>query len=180
MQILAPGNSRRARTRRSGRSKGHGRVLSGGFTLVEILLVLLIAGILSTTVLSTLSFRQASSKEEAERLARLIEHAEVMATSLGSPIGLDLVAGQYEFLRWTGTWSEMEPRQMFGRYQLPDGIAMESLADPDTRQAAPRILRFPPTGYPPAFGIRVIGAGHAWLVKGNLAGRVVVESEDSP
>lgn len=168
MQILAPGNSSQALR------------LSGGFTLVEILLVLLIAGILSTTVLSTLSFRQASSKDEAERIAKLIEHAQVMAASFGSPVGLSLSDGHYEFLRWTGTWTPMEPKQkMFDRYQLPDGISIELQADPDSRQAAPRIIRFPPAGYPPAFGIRVSGAGHEWLVRGNLAGRVSVENKEA-
>jgi type II secretion system protein H len=167
MRTLAPGSYSRLQR------------LSGGFTLVEILVVLLIAGIFVGTVMPTLSFRQASSKDEAERVARLIEHAQVMARSLGSPIGLEVAAGQYEFLRWTGTWSAMESGYLSGRYQLPADIVMEPQADPDSGQAAPRIIRFPPTGYPPAFGIRVIGSGHAWLVRGNLAGRVAVENKDS-
>jgi type II secretion system protein H len=151
----------------------------GGFTLVEMLLVLLIAGILSVAVLPTLSFRKASAKDEAERLASLIEHAEVMATSLGTPLGLDISAGQYEFLRWTGTWSAMEPGNLFGRHQLAEGIAMEPQADPRSGQAAPRIIRFPPTGYPSTFRISVTGSGTAWLVSGNLAGRVLVENRDT-
>lgn len=169
MQTSAPGSYSGSLSRR----------LSGGFTLVEVLLVLLIAGIIASATLPTLSFRQASSRDEAERLARLIEHAEVMATSLGSPIGLEVSAGQYEFLRWTGTWSPMEAEPLLGRYQLPADMSMEPQADPDTGQAAPRVIRFPPAGYPSAFGIRVAGGGHAWLVKGNLAGRVAVENKDS-
>ena len=181
MQTLAPGSYSQFQRRSGGLIGGLIGKVSSGFTLVEILLVLLIAGILATAVLSTLSFRQASSKDEAERLAKLIEHAQVMATSLGSPIGLDLsAAGQYEFLRWMGTWSAMDSEHLFARHQLPEGISMEVQADPDTGQAAPRIIRFPPTGYPPAFGIRVSGSGHAWLVRGNLAGRLFVENKDSP
>ena len=166
MQTLAPGSYSRLQP------------LSGGFTLVEILLVLLIAGILASTVLTTLSFRQASSQDEAERLAQLIEHAQIMATSLGSPIGLEVSASRYEFLRWSGTWSPMESGHLSGRYQLPANISMEAQADPVSGHAAPRLIRFPSAGYPPAFGIRVIGAGHAWLVRGNLAGRVAVENMD--
>lgn len=171
MRTLVPGSySRRQR---------NGRGLSRGFTLVEVLIVLLIAGILASVTLPTLSFRHVSSKDEAERLARLIEHAQVMATSLGSPIGLEISASQYEFLRWSGVWSSMDPGNLLGRHRLPADIVIESQPDPDSGHAAPRIIRFPPAGYPPAFGIRVMGAGHAWLVSGNLAGRVLVENKDS-
>jgi hypothetical protein len=102
-----------------------------------------------------------------------------MATSLGTPLGLEISAGQYEFLRWTGTWSAMEPGQLFGRHPLADGIAMEALADPRSGQAAPHILRFPPTGYPATFRVRVTGSDNGWLVSGDLAGRVRVEDRDS-
>ena len=170
MRTLAPGNS----SSLSGFRRG------GGYTLVEILLVLLIAGIIATSALSTVSFRQPSSKDEAERLAALIEHAAVMATTLGSPVGLEVAANHYEFLRWSGTWNAIESGHLAGRYPLPADILIEAEADPGSGQPAPRVLRFPPTGYPPAFGIRVTGAGHAWLVKGDLAGRVSVESRDFP
>ncbi len=155
------------------------RRLSGGFTLVEVLLVLLIAGILTSVVVPSLSFRRASAQDEAERLARLLEHAEVMATSLGSPLGLEIGEGQYEFLRWSGIWNPIESGYLSGRHQLAAGMAMEAQADPVSGHAAPRIIRFPPAGYPAAFAIRVSGAGHAWLVSGDLAGRVRVENKDS-
>lgn len=166
MRTSVPGNSSRRRRR--------------GYTLIEVLLVILIAGILAGTTLSSVSLRQASSRDEAERLARLIEHAELMAAALGSPIGLELAADQYQFLRWSGTWTPVESGDLSGRRQLPYGIAAESLPDPAAGVAAPRILRFPPTGYPPAFGIRVSGAGHAWHIEGNAAGRIAVTNADPP
>jgi len=137
---------------------------------------MLIAGVLATAVVATASFRSASAKEEAARLASLIDHAEVMASTLGSPLGLEVAADHYQFLRWSGTWDLIESGELSGRYSLPTGIAVEALADAASGSAAPRILRFPPAGYPPPFDLRVSGAGDEWHVKGNLVGRVVVET----
>lgn len=153
--------------------------LSSGFTLVEILLVLLIVGIVAGATLPTVSFGQVSARDEAQRLATLIEHAQVMASTLGTPIGLEIAPDHYEFLRGPGNSSPTESGPLFKRHQLAAGITVEAQADPDSGPTAPRIIRFPPTGYPNKFSIRVFGAGHAWLVTGNLAGRVLVENKDS-
>ena len=164
IQISAPGSFKELR-----------RNLSG-FTLVEILLVLLIVGILASAVLPTLSQRQSSPREEAERLALVIEHAQVMAASFGAPIGLSVASDQYQFLQWTGSWTALEYESTLLPHPVPPGISLDLI--PENNISG--IIRLSPTGFPPAFKIRVSGKNATWVVKGNPVGRITVENTELP
>ena len=145
-----------------------------GFTLVEILLVVLIIAILSSVAIPTLSIRTGSVRDEAERLAQLIEHAEIMAGSTGSTFGLHVSPDRYNILRWSGSWTSVPIEPLFSTYLLPKSIRLELAGNTELTQATVSPIRFPPTGFPPAFRIRVSGANEHWLVESNVAGRVKV------
>ncbi len=78
-----------------------------GFTLIEILVVMLIAGILMAAVL--LSVRgggeERLAREEIQRLDRLVALASDEAVFRLLELGLELQSEGYRFLVWTGeTW----------------------------------------------------------------------------
>ena len=92
----------------------------GGFTLLEMLLVLAIVGILATVVALgfTDSGRHRHLRAEAERLARLVELARGEALRRNEIWGLRVAEGRFGFQRYdraTGDWMEVVRRPFQAR-----------------------------------------------------------------
>lgn len=92
----------------------------GGFTLLEMLLVLAIVGILATVVALgfTDSGRHRHLRAEAERLARLVELARGEALRRNEIWGLRVAEGRFGFQRYdraTGDWIEVVRRPFQAR-----------------------------------------------------------------
>ncbi|CAK0760959.1 general secretion pathway protein H [Gammaproteobacteria bacterium] len=71
--------------------------MSKGFTLLEILVVILIIGILSTMVSLSVGSREPATHREARRLAELMRLAAEESILQGQEWGLRLVEDGYEF-----------------------------------------------------------------------------------
>jgi len=84
----------------------------GGFTLIEVLVVVVIIGIISAiTVLAVGNLGDDRELQtEARRMTSLIEMASDEATLQGRDFGLELLQGGYRFVEYdpvTGQWSEV-------------------------------------------------------------------------
>ncbi|HLA34729.1 MAG TPA: GspH/FimT family pseudopilin [Rhodocyclaceae bacterium] len=182
MRISAPGSFRPA-----GRSVSPAPTFqSRGFTLIEALLVVLIAGVMAALIMPGFSASRVSAKDEAERIAALMEHAQTLASLRGVALAWRLDADGYGFLDWQDRWQPTQQDIALRYRKLPHGVSVQRLAaqpvsSPLPASAAsddmPPDLIFPPVGFPPPFGLRVVSSEGAWTVVGNLAGRIAIAAE---
>lgn len=110
-----------------------------GFTLIEVMLVMLIIGVLATSLSLSLapdSHRQIQA--EAYRLANVLEQA-VDVAEMGLPLGLVWEPGGYAFQRLLpdGRWV-VERNDPFRARRWPDGI--EAGAAPQNSASMPWML----------------------------------------
>ncbi len=94
------------------------------FTLIEILVVLVIISIITAVaVLSlTLAGTKAKAKQEANRMAMVIQFAEQQALLQTAPIALQVDTHQYQFLEFQQyAWQKM-PGSIFSLYALSSGL----------------------------------------------------------
>lgn len=117
------------------------RHASGGFTLLEVLMVVLVVGILSAVVLLGLNpgGPERRMDDEAERLASLLSLASSEAVMQNREYGLHLDDAGYHFLcldEKTQRWATCAGDSLFREHALPEGLEVRVLSD--------RRLRLPP------------------------------------
>ncbi len=98
-----------------------------GFTLVEILVVLLVIGILTGIAVVSLSAlgHAPRSEQVARRLAGLVELASQQAVLTGSRYGLRVDRDGYAFYqRHDGVWQRFPDRSIYRARRLPHGIRL--------------------------------------------------------
>ena len=106
----------------------HGR--SGGFSLIEILVVIVIIGIvMSIAMLSiTLAGGDNQLREEARRMVSLVDVARDESLLQGREFGLELMQGAYRFVEFdplTRQWSEIIGDDTLRLRQLPEELELE-------------------------------------------------------
>ena len=98
-----------------------------GFTLVEILVVLLVIGILTAIAVVSLSAigQAPRSEQAARRLASLIELASQQAVLTGNRYGLRVSRDGYVFYqRHDGAWERFPPRSVYRARRLPHDLRL--------------------------------------------------------
>lgn len=100
---------------------------AAGFTLLEILVVIVMIGVLATTVtLSLAPDNHRRLQDEAWRFARVLESASEQAGE-GDPLALQWAPAGYRFLRQgdDGRWLPLEHDEVLAERRWPSGISAE-------------------------------------------------------
>jgi len=117
-------------TSATGTSTSNRRRAISGFTLIEIMVVLLIIGILVTGAALSLGVlgRDSTLQKESDRLSALMDYLREQATLQNREYGLRCFIGGYEFLAFdsrTATWQRVTNDDTLRARQLPTGVTMQ-------------------------------------------------------
>jgi len=153
------------------------------------LLVVMIIGIGASLIVPGLSATRVSAKDEATRIAALMDHAQTLAGLRGVPLAWQADARGYGFLDWRGTWKPMRLDNTLRQRDLPPGVTLElapslnagtdRAATAQAASAAP-LLVFPPSGFMRPFSLKVTSVEGAWNVVGDVAGRISLVEVAAP
>lgn len=131
--------------RRRGRDGRVVRAAAGaaGFTLIEILVVVLIIGVVSAGILLAVSLtgRDRDLEREGARLYTLINYAREQAELQTREYGLLFQEDGYEFLSYDvqrGHWSTVPEDEVLAQRKLPAGLEVKLIVE-----AHPIVLRQP-------------------------------------
>jgi general secretion pathway protein H len=116
---------------------------SAGFTLIEILVVVLIIGVVSAGMLLAVSLtgRDRELEREGERLYTLLKYAREQAELQTREYGILFQEDGYEFLAFDvqrGLWRSVAEDDALGARKLPEGLDVKLIVE-----ARPVVLRRP-------------------------------------
>ncbi len=135
-----------------------------GFTLVEMLVVMLIMGILAGTVGANLRpGNRDLLRVEAERLAQLLDLAAQESRLTGTSIAWTSDGVGYRFWRRGNNdeWAEIRDDDLLRARGLPHGMTLSQLRDEASGPQQVMRLEFPPDGAMSAFSMDLsLGAEH--------------------
>lgn len=100
---------------------------SFGFTLIEVLVVVVIMGVIVSAVMLSMNLlgRDRESEDESRRVWALLRQAREEAELQGIDIGIYIAASSYEFLRFDSRrniWLPIENDVLYEPRELPEGL----------------------------------------------------------
>ena len=159
--MLSPANNQVTRL------SAHKRYTSmkiSGFTLIEMLIVLLIMGILvglASTIIQP--DNSALLRVEVNRLVQLMNIAETESRFSGKPVAWTADGRGYRFWRFsedTG-WSEISQDDLLRARTLPAGMTITNLRIENLRSTLPMRVEFSPYGSMQVFSVEMsLGTAH--------------------
>jgi len=152
----------------------------GGFTLLEMLVVMSIVGVIGAmAAMSVSSADRGRTRDEARRLATLLELARTEARATGRSIAwLPLPAG-YTFRRMAedGTWVPFPEASPFRRRTLPGTIYLHAVQVNAQPLGAEDFVVFSPYGASGELRVTVAGDGASLTLRAGMLGRITVSSD---
>jgi len=115
-------------------SSAHTRSRSSGFTLIEILVVVLIIGVISAAMLLSVNLtgRDPDLERESDRLLSLVNYAREQAELQTREFGVMFHDDGYQFLAYDtrrGLWREVYEDDSLRLRRLPDGLDVKLVVD---------------------------------------------------
>jgi general secretion pathway protein H len=146
-----------------------------GFTLVEVLVVVIIVAIASAAVIANLeSDDRGRMEREARRLATALEHAASLAQWHGETLGVSAEGGVYRFWRRRddGSWAVLDDDALLVPRPLPADFSVRPASYGGAPVAEDSVLPFRASGRNEPYSL--ILANSAWnvLVAGDPLNRV--------
>lgn len=189
MLTLAPGTLNKASLARSPGHMPKYKMKHRGFSLLELLVVIVIISILFT--FTTLAIRGTSPEEliqtEAQRLDRLLQLALEEAILKGQEYGLEFSPNSYRFLiYYEYTWQPLEGDKLLRERELPENmefeleieqidVLIEEAKDPDDEDEEtpdPQVFLLSSGEITPEFSVRLVmpGVDTSYIVSGSING----------
>lgn len=121
------------RRRRGHRSAGH-LGLARGFTLIEILVVIVIIGIISASIILSMNLTGQDSElqKESDRLFSLFNYTQEQAELQTREYGLLLAPDSYEFVSYDvqrGIWRSVYEDDVLRQRKLPEGLTFKLVVE---------------------------------------------------
>lgn len=158
------------------RTRRGDRVLKRGFTLIEMLVVLLVMGLLAGLVTASATpDDRALLSVEAERLAQLMDLAATESRLTGKAVAWTANGPGYRFWRFSEAsgWSPISDDVLRAR-TLPQGMTISRLQVDNLRSAEHMRLQFNPHGSAPSFSVEMSLGEARGRVEGSPVGEVRV------
>lgn len=149
-----------------------------GFTLIELLVVLVVMSVaLGMVVVQMMPDSRATLREEAQRLALLLENAGMEAQASGQQMAWSFENGGYRFWKKNsyGDWVGVEDDGMFRPRILPQGMTLaDASVESQPLQPGER-MSLNAASYTPPFHLRMNGGIATARITGSSTGAVAVK-----
>lgn len=156
-----------------------------GFSLIEIMVVLVIVGLLASTVVLTLPDGKAATSEQVNRFAARVAMVAQESIVTNTTMGLAISGEGYAFYKYKdGRWSELKNDRVFGRenWNAAATISIERDGGRLTRatENAPfsPAIRFESTGLSTPFSLSFSAGDEKYRVIGDGRGHAEVKAHD--
>lgn len=149
----------------------------GGFTLVELLVVMCIVGVIAAmAAISASPADRARTLDEARRLAMLLELARAEARAVGRSIAWLPQPAGYTFRRMSddGTWVAFPEDSPFRRRTLPEAVRLHAPQLNAQPLRAEEFVVLTPYGMSGELRVTVAGDGTRYTVHAGMFGRISV------
>lgn len=160
-----------------------GSLLQRGFTLIELLVVLVImSAVLGMAVLQLMPDSRAVLREEAQRLALLLENAGMEARTGGQPMAWSFENTGYRFWKKNsyGDWMRIEDDAMFRPRALPGGVTIaEASVEAQPLKTGER-MSLGTASFALPFRLRLDGGTASAHIAGSSTGEVSARLDGEP
>lgn len=157
-------------------------MLARGYTLIEVLVVVLIIGIVLGVVgLQVSGGEQRAVRDESERLALLMQHAQEEAILRARPIVFESSADGYRFFlpAADGKLAVMEDDPVLHPRTLPSALRIAAVEIDGARAGETAQILISPTGEIVPFSIVFEQGAARWQVLGSADGRIRPQGFDA-